>query len=118
MGANKVHNPNGVKTLVAADGRAHYFSRSAIPHVRGVDPADWHAHVPCWGHVGIFGYRADVLAGWNDLPASLLEEIEKLEQLRLLEAGIGIFAVQGESVSVDIAEKLEQARAMAAAQPD
>lgn len=116
MAADKVHNPNVVKTLVAADGRALYFSRSAIPHVRGIDPTDWHAHAPYWGHVGIYGYRADVLARWNDLPHSPLEEIEKLEQLRLLEAGIGIgtFAVEGESLSVDTEEQLEQARAMAA----
>ena len=116
MAADKVHNPNVVKTLVSADGRALYFSRSAIPHVRGVDPADWHAHVPYWGHVGIYGYRADVLARWNALPHSPLEEIEKLEQLRLLEAGIGIgtFTVEGESLSVDTAEQLEQARALAA----
>ena len=66
--------------------------------------------------MGIYGYRADVLARWNDLPHSPLEEIEKLEQLRLLEAGIGIgtFAVEGESLSVDTEEQLEQARAMAA----
>ena len=116
MGADKVHNPNVVKTLVSADGRALYFSRSAIPHVRGVDPAEWHAHVPYWGHVGIYGYRADVLSRWNELPHSPLEEIEKLEQLRLLEAGIGIgtFAVEGESLSVDTPEQLEQARALAA----
>ena len=76
--------------------------------------------MPYWGHVGIYGYRADVLARWNELPASPLEEIEKLEQLRLLEAGIGIgtFAVEGESLSVDTAEQLEEARAIAAAQPD
>ena len=64
MGAEKVHNPNVVKTLLAADGRALYFSRSALPHVRGVEPADWPAHAPYWGHVGIYGYRADVLARW------------------------------------------------------
>lgn len=120
MGAEKVHNPNVVKTLVSADGRALYFSRSAIPHVRGVDPDAWHAHAPYWGHVGIYGYRADVLARWEQLPHSPLEEIEKLEQLRLLEAGIGIgtFPVQGESLSVDTAEQLEQARALAAAGHD
>ena len=39
-----VHNPNVVKTLLAHDGRALYFSRSAIPHVRDVDPVDWHRH--------------------------------------------------------------------------
>jgi 3-deoxy-manno-octulosonate cytidylyltransferase (CMP-KDO synthetase) len=117
MGADKVHNPNVVKTLVSADGRALYFSRSAIPHVRGVEPDDWHGHAPYWGHVGIYGYRADVLARWNELPVSPLEEIEKLEQLRLLEAGIGIgtFPVEGESLSVDTPEQLEQARAIAAA---
>jgi 3-deoxy-manno-octulosonate cytidylyltransferase (CMP-KDO synthetase) len=51
------------------------------------------------------------------LPDSPLEAIEKLEQLRLLEAGIAIstFAVAGESLSVDTAEQLEQARALAAA---
>jgi 3-deoxy-manno-octulosonate cytidylyltransferase (CMP-KDO synthetase) len=83
-----------------------------------VDPADWHSHAPYWGHVGIYGYRADVLARWNQLPPSPLEEIEKLEQLRLLEAGIGIgtFPVEGESLSVDTAEQLEQARRIAAAE--
>jgi 3-deoxy-manno-octulosonate cytidylyltransferase (CMP-KDO synthetase) len=117
LGPEKVHNPNVVKTLVSADGRALYFSRSAIPHVRGVEPQDWPAHAPYWGHVGIYGYRASVLARWDQLPHSPLEEIEKLEQLRLLEAGIaiGTFPVEGESLSVDTAEQLEQARALAAA---
>jgi 3-deoxy-manno-octulosonate cytidylyltransferase (CMP-KDO synthetase) len=115
MGAEKVHNPNVVKTLLAADGRALYFSRSAIPHVRGVEPADWPAQTTYWGHVGIYGYRADVLMRWNQLPHSPLEHTEKLEQLRLIEAGIqiGTFPVQGESLSVDTAEQLEQARELA-----
>jgi 3-deoxy-manno-octulosonate cytidylyltransferase (CMP-KDO synthetase) len=57
-----------------------------------------------------------VLARWPQLPASPLEDIEKLEQLRLLEAGIGIgtFAVAEESLSVDTAEQLVQARRLAA----
>jgi len=116
MGADKVHNPNVVKTLLAADGRALYFSRSAVPHVRGVEPEQWHQHACYWGHVGIYGYRADVLQRWNALPHSPLEQIEKLEQLRLIEAGIGIgtFPVDSESLSVDTAEQLEQARAMVA----
>ena len=120
LGADRLHDPNVVKTLVSSGGQALYFSRSAVPHVRGVDPGDWHAHAPYWGHVGLYGYRADVLAGWDLLPESPLEAIEKLEQLRLLEAGIAIstFAVTGESLSVDTAEQLEQARAMAAQQPE
>jgi len=115
MSSDKVHNPNVVKTLLAADGRAIYFSRSAIPHVRGVDPDEWHTHSTYWGHVGIYGYRADVLLRWNQLSHSLLEHAEKLEQLRLIEDGIqiGTFLVEGESLSVDTAEQLEQARAIA-----
>lgn len=116
LGPEKLFNPNVVKTLVAADGRALYFSRSAIPHVRGVEPEHWHSHALFWGHVGIYGYRADVLARWSSLPHSPLEHIEKLEQLRLLEAGmaIGTFEVAGDFLSVDTMEQLEEARRMAA----
>lgn len=118
MEPEKLHNPNVVKTLVSADGRALYFSRSALPHVRGVDSAQWHAHAPFWGHVGLYGYRADVLARWSSLPHSPLEHIEKLEQLRLLEAGIGIgtFEVDGDFLSVDTPEQLELARIQATAE--
>ena len=109
-----VHNPNVVKTLLAHDGRALYFSRSAIPHVRDVDPADWHRHTNYWGHVGMYGFRGDVLAAWDQLPPSPLEDLERLEQLRLIEAGhtIATFPVAGTSLSVDTAEQLEQARSM------
>jgi 3-deoxy-manno-octulosonate cytidylyltransferase (CMP-KDO synthetase) len=61
LSAEKLHNPNVVKVLLAADGRGLYFSRSALPHVRDVDPAEWCAHTSFWGHVGIYAYRADVL---------------------------------------------------------
>ena len=111
-----IHNPAVVKTLLAHDGRALYFSRSAIPHVRDVDQADWHHHSPYWGHVGLYGFRGDVLAAWEQLPASPLEDLERLEQLRLIEAGhtITTFPVEGTSLSVDTPEQLEQARRWAA----
>ena len=110
-----IHNPAVVKTLLAHDGRALYFSRSAIPHVRDVNPADWHQHTPYWGHVGMYGFRGDVLAAWDQLPASPLEDLERLEQLRLIEAGhtIATFTVEGTSLSVDTAEQLEEARRLA-----
>ena len=110
-----IHNPAVVKTLLAHDGRALYFSRSAIPHVRDVDPADWHQHSPYWGHVGMYGFRADVLAAWDQLPASPLEDLERLEQLRLIEAGhvIATFPLDGTSLSVDTPEQLQQARQLA-----
>ncbi len=118
MSKEKVHNPNVVKTLLTADGRAIYFSRSAIPHIRGIEPKDWHNFSAYWGHVGIYGYRADILAKWGELPYSPLENAEKLEQLRLIEAGIkiGTFLVEKESLSVDTPEQLEQAREIANAE--
>ena len=114
LSAATVHNPNVVKTVLAHDSRALYFSRSAIPHVRDVEPQDWHRYTTYWGHVGMYGFRGDVLAAWNQLPASPLEDLERLEQLRLIEAGytIATFPVLGTSLSVDTAEQLEQARAM------
>ena len=108
----KIHNPNVVKTLIAADKSVIYFSRSAIPFIREVNKENWHEHATYWGHVGIYGYRADTLKRWNKLPYSFLENAEKLEQLRILEAGIKIntFEVSNESLSVDTYEQLEEAR--------
>jgi 3-deoxy-manno-octulosonate cytidylyltransferase (CMP-KDO synthetase) len=108
----KIHDPNVVKVLRAGDGRAITFSRSALPHVRDLPPEQWHSRTTYWGHVGIYGYRADVLAGWSALPASLLEDLEKLEQLRLIEAGIPIatYALASDCFSVDTPEQLQQAR--------
>jgi 3-deoxy-manno-octulosonate cytidylyltransferase (CMP-KDO synthetase) len=115
LSAATIHNPAVVKTLLAHDGRALYFSRSAVPHVRDVDPADWHQHASYWGHVGMYGFRGDVLAGWDQLPASPLEDLERLEQLRLIEAGhtITTFTVEGTSLSVDTPEQLDEARRLA-----
>ena len=83
-----------------------------MPNVRDVEPVDWHQHAPYWGHVGMYGFRGDVLAGWDQLPASPLEDLERLEQLRLIEAGytIDTFTVEGTSLSVDTQEQLDEAR--------
>lgn len=107
-----IHNPAVVKTLLAHDGRALYFSRSAVPHVRDVNPDQWHEYTDYWGHVGMYGFRGDVLETWDQLLASPLEDLERLEQLRLIEAGLTIatFPVKGTSLSVDTSDQLEQAR--------
>jgi 3-deoxy-manno-octulosonate cytidylyltransferase (CMP-KDO synthetase) len=114
LAADKLHDPNVVKVLRAGDGRAITFSRSALPHLRGVPPEQWADHTTYWGHVGLYGYRADVLAGWMALPVSPLEDLEKLEQLRLIDAGIPLltFVVDQDCLSVDTPEQLEQARAL------
>lgn len=76
------------------------------PTLRDIVPTHWPHHTAYWGHVGLYGYRADVLQRWNALPHSPLAHTEKLEQLRLIEAGIttGNLKVEGESLSVDTAE--------------
>ena len=110
-----VHDPNIVKVAVAHDWRALYFSRSAIPHVRDVDPNHWADHANYWGHVGTYCFRGDILASWFCFPPSPLEDLERLEQLRLIEAGQTIitFPIQSTSLSVDTPEQLEHARRLA-----
>ena len=106
-----IHNPNVVKTLISQKGKALYFSRSAIPHVRGVDPSNWYKYYSYWGHIGIYGYKASVLSKWNSISASKLELIESLEQLRLIDSGftINTFETDSYSISVDTEEQLQEA---------
>ena len=107
-----IHNPNVVKTLVTNRGKALYFSRSAIPHVRDVKESEWYKYNTYWGHVGIYGYRADVLNEWKNLDESKLESLEKLEQLKLIDSGYEVDTIFAEtdSFSIDTKEQLEEAR--------
>lgn len=113
--AGKIDNPDAVKVVVGANHQALYFSRAAVPFVRGKERAEWLASRVHWGHVGMYGYRRDVLQRWSSLNASPLEEAEKLEQLRLLENGITIdtyeiVAQPRNTLSVDSPADLETAR--------
>ena len=94
------------------NNEALYFSRSAIPHIRGIDQKQWHDYYQYWGHVGIYGYRLDILKKLKSLPLSKLEDAEKLEQLRFIDAGIKIntFKVEGDFLSIDTSEQLEEVR--------
>ncbi|MEY4401384.1 MAG: hypothetical protein RL072_1249 [Actinomycetota bacterium] len=117
--AEKIDNPDAVKVVVSANNQALYFSRAAVPFVRGKERRDWLASGVHWGHVGIYGYRRDVLQRWSSLNASPLEEAEKLEQLRLLENGITIdtyeiVAQPRNTLSVDSTADLETARHLVA----
>jgi 3-deoxy-manno-octulosonate cytidylyltransferase (CMP-KDO synthetase) len=91
---DELNNPNLVKVARALDGSAIYFSRSPVPHVRDVDPAEWLSHTTFWGHVGVYAYRERILREFSSLPQGQLERVEKLEQLRLLEAGRRFLAVE------------------------
>ncbi len=89
-GANPA-DPNLVKVVIDANGRAIYFSRSPIPHHRD---GDFSGNVPYNLHLGIYAYRRDFLltfASWSPTP---LELTEKLEQLRALEHGQSIYVLK------------------------
>jgi 3-deoxy-manno-octulosonate cytidylyltransferase (CMP-KDO synthetase) len=86
-------NPNQVKVVLRQDGRALYFSRSRLPFSRDLGPSiddAWLAANPCYKHLGLYAYHADLLRKFAKLPLGRLEQIEKLEQLRVLENGYDI----------------------------
>lgn len=86
-------NPNQVKVVMRQDGRALYFSRAMTPYPRergaAIDDA-WVQANPCFKHLGLYAYQADLLEKFARLPLGRLEQIEKLEQLRVLENGYEI----------------------------
>ena len=81
-------NPNVVKVVRDDDGRALYFSRSAIPMVRDGSPDFTSGQF--LQHLGVYAYRRDTLLSLARTPAHPLELAEKLEQLRALATGIAI----------------------------
>ncbi len=85
-GEAEQRNPNQVKVVLGHGDRALWFTRSPAVFDRDAGaPA-----AACHRHLGIYAYRREVLLGYGRLPTSRLEQVEKLEQLRALEAGIGI----------------------------
>ena len=102
-------NPNVVKVVVNAAGRALYFSRRTIPFLREAASrpvSEQLAAFPFLKHLGIYGYRRETLLRLVAFPQSPLEMAEKLEQLRALENGIQIAVVKVDydSVGVDVPE--------------
>ena len=86
-------NPNQVKVVRDREGYALYFSRSFMPFARdtsGEVDAAWLAQNRCYRHLGLYAYKADFLSAFSSLEPGLLEQIEKLEQLRAMEHGYRI----------------------------
>lgn len=101
-----IQNPNAVKVVIAADGRALYFSRATIPFDR-----DSVGNILYQKHLGIYAYRKSALDGFPKLPSRRLETIERLEQLRFLENGIDIYVTSTpyDTIGVDTEEGLRAA---------
>lgn len=110
IGADEAANPNAVKIVLAANGDALYFSRSPIPYPRDPEFAKY------MKHVGVYAYRRKVLTEYGKLAQPMIEHAEKLEQLRLLAAGIRIraFEVAPTGPGVDTPECLARVRRLMA----
>jgi 3-deoxy-manno-octulosonate cytidylyltransferase (CMP-KDO synthetase) len=111
--AAEYDNPNVVKVVVNAAGRALYFSRRTIPYLREAASRSANeqlAAFPFLKHLGIYGYRRETLLRLVKFPMSPLEQAEKLEQLRALENGIQIAVVKVDydSVGVDVPEDVKR----------
>ena len=106
--AQEAGNPNTVKVVLANNSNALYFSRSPIPYPRDDEAATY------LKHVGVYGYRRHILADYSSLRTPMLEDAEKLEQLRLLAAGYSIraYLVEPTGPGVDTPECLELVRAL------
>jgi 3-deoxy-manno-octulosonate cytidylyltransferase (CMP-KDO synthetase) len=100
-----IHDPNAVKVVLSAQGRALYFSRATIPYDR-----ERSGGIRYLKHLGLYAYRRDALQRFPTLPHRTLENAEKLEQLRLLENGvpIAVAVTPYDSIGVDTAEDLER----------
>jgi 3-deoxy-manno-octulosonate cytidylyltransferase (CMP-KDO synthetase) len=107
--AGEIADPNAVKVVAALDGRALYFSRSAIPFDR-----DGGGLAVYRKHLGLYAYRKAALERFAALPPSPLERIERLEQLRLLENGISLYVAEAprDTIGVDTEADLARAEAM------
>jgi len=106
LAADQVENPNFVKVVVDERQRAIYFSRSPIPYNREGKQLSY------WKHLGVYAYRRELLLQFTSWPKGTLEQIEMLEQLRLLERGVSIQMVETshQSIAIDTIEDLVKAR--------
>jgi len=86
----ELENPNKPKVVTGKNGDAIFFSRSVIPFLRGFDRSEWISNHPFLAHVGLYGYRKEILQEITRLPQGNLEKAESLEQLRWLENGYKI----------------------------
>lgn len=111
-----IFNPNAVKVIFAPSGDALYFSRAALPYLRGVQSEHWADKHTYYKHIGLYGFRASVLQNITRLEASELEKCESLEQLRWLENGYRIkVAITDQSTyGIDTEQDLAAAEAMLA----
>lgn len=104
----ELFNPNVVKLVTDRNDKAIYFSRNPIPFVRDVHETHWLSHTSFYKHIGIYGYRKNILIQLAKLEPAPLELAEKLEQLRWMENGyrISVEYTEYDSFGIDTPEDL------------
>jgi 3-deoxy-manno-octulosonate cytidylyltransferase (CMP-KDO synthetase) len=104
---DEAYNPNSVKVVLDNYMNAIYFSRSPIPFNR-----ERNAAISYWKHIGIYAYTPELLKEFTTWPKGRLEQIEMLEQLRLVEKGVKIRMVETDhqAIAIDTKEDLDRAR--------
>jgi 3-deoxy-manno-octulosonate cytidylyltransferase (CMP-KDO synthetase) len=116
LSAHEFLDPNVVKVVAAADGAAMYFSRAPMPWSRDTATGDLMSQTKydnALRHLGIYAYRVGALMRMTQSPPGVLEQIEKLEQLRALQLGMRILVAEAKilpGVGVDTPGDLERAR--------
>ncbi|MES2107498.1 MAG: 3-deoxy-manno-octulosonate cytidylyltransferase [Bacteroidota bacterium] len=106
----ELFNVNSPKVIINKLSEAIYFSRSPLPHIRGQGQDNWLSCFTYFKHIGIYGYRADILQQITKLPVSSLEKAESLEQLRWIENGyrVKVAETELETHAIDTPEDLEK----------
>ncbi len=104
----ELFNPNVVKAVKGENNRALYFSRQAIPFLRGFESKEWLENQVYFKHIGMYIFRSTVLQEITKLPIGKLEKAESLEQLRWLENGFSIYTTETkfETFGIDTPEDL------------
>jgi len=110
MSDEELFNANSPKVVINKLSEAVYFSRSPLPHIRGQEQKNWLSHYTYFKHIGIYGYRADILQQITKLPVSSLEKAESLEQLRWIENGyrIKVAETELETHAIDTPDDLKK----------
>jgi 3-deoxy-manno-octulosonate cytidylyltransferase (CMP-KDO synthetase) len=107
-----IFNINETKVALSLTGDALYFSRSAIPYIRGVEKENWLQKHTFYKHLGVYAYRKRILMKLTSLEPSPLETAESLEQNRWIENGYRIRTAitSWEGIGIDVPEDLEKAK--------
>lgn len=111
-GFDALFSPDNVKVVMNCNNQALYFSRSIIPYVRDFQWQEWLSHSDFFIHVGLYGFRTDVLNKIVLMPQIQVEQAERLEQLKWLGSGykIQLALTRNSTLGVDTSSELEIAR--------